>query len=295
MMVDLMLQLLALVILLGGIGFGYWLWARPYMAGADPWGKGLLMLLVVTGVGGFLGSPFWWFDFPQSFSWDLPPLASRLLASASLAFGVGCYLCLQHPTVRRVRRILLLTVIYLMPLVVAVLLFHLDRFNFAASITYGFFVLAVGIGITATVYLFRQPVIISDEPRDSLRASGLTKGWLILVGVLLGAWGLALFITDSGPSDLIWVWPGDLLTSRLIAVMLLAIAVTAFYSIQSKDTALLLLRILIVYGVGVVIAVFWNPAAIKILYVSVFGLLAVISYLIYVNERSVRRAQPVIT
>lgn len=289
-MPDLLLQLLGLIILLGGIGFGYWRWARPYMAQVGFWGKGLLMLLVVTGVGGFLGSPFWWFDLKQSFSWDLPPLASRLLASASVAFGMGCYLCLQRPTTQRVRLILLLTMIYLMPLVVAVLLFHLDRFDFTAPLTYGFFILAVGIGLATTLYLVRQPIIASDEPRDTIPASGLTKGWLILVGVLLGIWGLALFITDSGPSDLIWVWPGDLLTSRLIAVMLLAIAVTAFYSSRTKETALMLLCLLIVYGLGVVAANFWNPAAIKILYVSIFGLLALISSLIFVNERRTRPA-----
>ena len=240
-MPDLLLQSLGLIILLGGIGFGYWRWARPYMAQAGSWGKGLLMLLVVTGVGGFLGSPFWWLDLKQSFAWDLPPLASRLLASASVAFGVGCYLCLQRPTTQRVRLIFLLTMIYLMPLVVAVLLFHLGRFDFTAPLTYSFFILAVGIGSLSLVYLLRQPIIIGEELCDTAPASGLTRAWLILVGLLLGVWGLALFITDSGPSDLIWVWPGDLLTSRLIAAMLLAIAVTAFYSSLSKDTALMLL------------------------------------------------------
>lgn len=287
-MPDLLLQLLALMILLGGIGIGYWFWARPYMSRVGWRGKGLLLLLVVTGVGGFLGSPFWWLDLKQSFSWDLPPLASRLLAAASVAFGVGCYLALRRPTVRRVRLVLLLTVIYLMPLVVAVLLFHLDRFDFAASLTYGFFVLAVGIGLAATIYLIRQPVIVGDESRDTVPASSLAKAWLVIVGVLLGTWGLALLLTDFGPSDLIWVWPGDLLTSRLIAVMLLAISVTAFYSVSSKEATLIQLPLIIVYGLGVVAANLWNPAAIKVLYLSVFGLLALVSALIFVNEKGTR-------
>ena len=35
------------------------------------------------------------------------------------------------------------------------------------------------------------------------------------------------WVTDSGPVPFVWVWPGDLLTSRLIGVMLLTIAVGA--------------------------------------------------------------------
>jgi hypothetical protein len=277
MISDVFWQVIGLVILVGSVGFGYWRWVRPYATKVTAWGMGLLTLILLIGVGGLLGSPFWWLDVPQSFSWDLPPLAGRLLGSAGVAFAVGTYLCLQRPVYKRVRLILLLTAVYLLPLVLAILIFHLDRFDFAAPITYGFFILAAGIGIAVTVYLIRQPVLIADAPRDKALASGLITAWLVLVGLLSGGWGLALFATDAGPSTLIWVWPGDLLTSRLIAVMLLAIATVAFYSARNQEAARLLLVILVVYGMGVVLAVLWNPAAIKPLYVALFAILSGVS------------------
>jgi hypothetical protein len=284
-MTDLFWQLIGLLLLLTGIAIGYWRSVKPYQGRLSLWALGLVTLIMITGIGGLLGSPFWWLDAPQSFSWDLPPLAARLLASASISFAVGCYLCLQYPTFRRARLILLLTAIYLMPLVVAVLFFHLNRFDFFVPLTYGFFILAVGIGLATTLYLFRQPTIIPDSPLDTAPVNPLTNIWIILTGLLLALWGIALFLTDSGPSPHIWVWPGDLLTSRLIAVMLLALAVTAFYARTYRDTARLFLSIVIVYGLGVVAANLWNPAAIKVLYVAVFAALFIISALLLLTDR----------
>jgi hypothetical protein len=76
--------------------------------------------------------------------------------------------------------------------------------------------------------------------------------------MVTGLWGLALFLTDDGPSTLIWVWPGDLLTSRLIAVMLWAIAAGALYAMRYRDTASIMLTAMMVYGVGVALATGWN-------------------------------------
>ena len=74
----------------------------------------------------------------------------------------------------------------------------------------------------------------------------------------LTVWGVALFVTDKGPIPVIWAWPGDLLTSRLIAVMLLAIGAGAAYSARFADTAQVLLTVAAVYGAGVVLANLWS-------------------------------------
>ena len=75
-------QVLGLALLLGAIWFGWWRWIAPYRKGLDSQGVGLLMLAVLAIAGGFIGSPFWWTDAPNSFSWALPPLAVRLLGAA---------------------------------------------------------------------------------------------------------------------------------------------------------------------------------------------------------------------
>ena len=74
-------------------------------------------------------------------------------------------------------------------------------------------------------------------------------------------WGLALFVTDDGPWGLIWVWPGDLLTSRLIAVMLLTIASGAVYALRYADVSRVMLGVIAVYGFGVMLANLWNILA----------------------------------
>lgn len=106
--------------------------------------------------------------------------------------------------------------------------------------------------------LFRQPVILPDEPADSLPPDPPVGVWLGLVAFVTALWGLALFITDNGPSGLIWAWPDDLLTSRLIAVMLITIAVGAVYALRYDDVSRVMLGMIAVYGFGVTLANLWS-------------------------------------
>jgi hypothetical protein len=85
----------------------------------------------------------------------------------------------------------------------------------------------------------------SSEPADSLAPTARVCRSLGLVAAVTALWGLALFVTDSGPSGSIWVWPGDLLTSRLIAVMLLTIAVGAVYALRSVDVSRVMLGVIL--------------------------------------------------
>lgn len=274
---EIIVQLLGLFILVAGISVGYMRFIRPRADTLNIEARGLLLLLLLTMMGGFIGSSGWWIDAPQAFAWDLPALASRMLGAAAVAFGWLNYAVLQKPSQERIRLALFMLAIYLTPLALAIILFHRDRFDPSAPITYAFFILVIGMIIANGWYLLRQPTImpsLDDEP-PTLWISR----WLGLIAGLLSLWGLALFISDSGP-EAIWVWPGDLLTSRLIAVMLLALAVGALYSLRSADVARLMLSVIVVYGVGVVIANLINLAGgkpIKPVYLIAFGLLALIS------------------
>jgi len=287
-MLDLISQVFALAVLLGSAAWGYYRWVRP--RAHLPWGtQGFLMLIVLTLMGGFLGSPFWWLDVPQSFSWDLPPLAARMLASAGWSFAVACFLALERPTVRRLRLALLLLVVYLAPLVAVIFMFHLDRFDWTAPITYAFFAIAGGMALAALGYMFRTPLVIADEARDSAPAPLGVRAWVTAVAVSMGLWGLALFITDRGPSGLVWVWPGDLLTSRLIGVMLLAIAAGAAFSARYADTARLLSSVTLTYGLFVALANLWSAFVgkpIQFSYVIAFGVIGLGSALLLARTKT---------
>ena len=283
---GLLVQFLGLFALLGIVAWGYWRWIRPREVGIQ--GKGVLLLTIVTLVGGLLGSTGWWIDDPRSFSWNLPPLASRMLASAGWAFGVATFAALQRPVPHRMRLVLLMLATYLAPLLVAVALFHLDRFDPAAPITYTFFALVLLMTVSALWYLIRQPVIVPDTPAGSLPPGPLVRAWLGLVATVTALWGLALFVTDNGPSALIWAWPGDLLTSRLIAVMLLTVTVGAVYSLQYADASKVMLGVIAVYGFGVALANLWNVLASKPVnpsYAVAFGVMFLVSATLLIAER----------
>ena len=201
-MPTLLLQVFGLGFLLAGLGLGYWRWIKPHQDLS--WqGRGLLYLVVLTLMGGFIGSPFWWLDRPQSFSWDLPPLASRMLASAGWAFVVVSFLALQRPTLRRLRLVLILLFVYLTPLAVVIVLFHLDRFDSTAPIIYAFFGIVFLMVASTTGYLLQQPQTIPDDARDRALSSRVVRRWLAIVAMICGLWGTGLFVTDRGPSTLI--------------------------------------------------------------------------------------------
>jgi hypothetical protein len=275
---DVLIQFLGLLALLGALTWGYSRWVRTHKTTIS--GKLLLELHVLTFFGGVIGSTGWWFDIHSSFPWDLPPLASRMLAAAGWAFGVATWMALQRPIRRRVRLALLMLAVYLTPLLIVIPLFHLDRFNFSEPISVAFFILVLLLIVPTLWFLFRQPVILPDEAQDAVPANPAVSGWLGLVAIVTALWGVALFVTDNGPSNLIWVWPGDLVTSRLIGVMLLTIAAGAIYSLRYADTARMMLGVTVIYGFGLALASLWNALLgnpIKLSYAVVFGVIFVIS------------------
>jgi hypothetical protein len=276
---TLILQILGLLLLLVALAIGYRLWVWPHRLEAGLQAQGLLMLIVLTMMGGFVGSPVWWRDDPSAFSWDLPPLAGRMLAAAGWSFTVVCFLVLRKPTARRQRLVLLLLAVYLLPLAAAIFAFHLDRFDFSAPITYAFFTIVALMSASVLWYLLRPPpAIVPEGPERPVPT--WTRWWLRSAAIVTLVWGLALFWTDNGPSALIWAWPGDLLTSRLIGVMLLTIAAGAWYSQSAAGSAPAMLAMMVAYGVGVAAAGLGNVVAGKPLplgYFLAFSLMAVVS------------------
>lgn len=143
--------------------------------------------------------------------------------------------------------------------------------------------------IAAGWYLIWQPSILNGADTTPAGPDLLTRLWLRLIATLTGLWGLALFMTDQGFSSLIWVWPGDLLTSRLIAVMLLSISVGAVASLRDADLSRVMLAVTLTYGLGLALASLWNAFAakpVKLAYLLVFGLIFIGSTLLLLRKRS---------
>ncbi len=257
-MSAIVLQLLGLAILLAGVALAWRRWGRTPAGALRPLGRGILATVVVTLVGGLAGAPFWWMDYPASFSWDLPPLASRLLAAAGLAFGLSGILVLEWPSAARVKLYLVMLAAYLVPLVAAILVLHLDRFDWHAPITYAFFAVAGGLCGASMLHLARWPAGATAEGHTVPAPIAL---FLLAVAAVTGFWGLSLYVTASGPVALLWIWPADPLTSRLIGTMLLTLGLMSLMSRKDAGRASLSLTVLTIYGASVVAAGLMNIPA----------------------------------
>ena len=274
-------QICGLGLLLCALWLSWHRWIRPHRHNLNAQGVGMLMLAAFAVMGGLIGSPFWWVNDPDTFSWALPPLAARLLGAAAFAFAVtGCY-AVEHKEQRLIRSYVWMIAVYLAPLVAAILLFHLNRFDWQAPITYAFFAIAGGMAIAAIWHLVRGTRLGNEFAEAIVEpVPAMVHPWLWLVAVATGLWGLAMFVYPPGPWPQIWVWPQDALTSRLIATMLLTLCAGAILALQSAAQARMSLWMFTVYGVGAAAACFTNLAdgkPVPTTYAGAFCLLALIS------------------
>lgn len=280
-MSDAALFALAVILLLIALAAGFRRWGATDLG---PSGSGAVarFVLVSTAVGGIVGAPFWWLDLTPSFAWDLPPVASRMLAAAAFAFGLAGIVVLERPSEARTRLYLTLIPIYLVPLAVAVVLLHLDRFDFTAPVTYGFFAVVVVLSVGSLLTLSRS----ASYGRGSA-PSGPVSAWLLIAGIVLGIWGLALFAAPSTNYPLVFNWAKDPLSSRLIAAMLFTIAAAFLLSRSDLGRARLSLVFAGAYGVGVVAACLMNKLAglpMPPLYAGGFAVVAVGSLLLLMTD-----------
>ena len=250
-----------------------------------------MMLVILTMAGGFIGAFSWWADVQGGFAWDVPPLASRFLASAGWSFAFAAWMAVTLPTDRRLRLVLLMLFVYLAPLAVALLVLHLDRLDFAAPITYPFLAVVALLVVGPLIGLVRPPSVMPLSSVDEERASPLVRTWLVAVAAVTGAWSVALFAADTGPTSAIWVWPGDGLSSRLIGAMLLTISLAGLYAAPRRDTARIMTGVTLVYGIGLAVGSAWNAMAgkpVPVTYLLAFASIAAGSLLVLARDRATR-------
>ena len=251
-------QVFGMALLLVSVAAGYGLVRRRAgrpLTGPEPLA---VATLLATTAGGFWGAFAWWPDYPGGFSWDLPPLASRMLAAAGWAFAFAGVRALAVPTRPHLRQVLAMLALYLVPLALAIVTLHRDRFDPAAPITWAFFIIVGLLSLGALVALAR-PAALSLAPEPPAPAA--QRRWLAVLALVAGVWGLAMFLAPAGPIRMIWIWPQDPLTSRLIASMLMTLALAAWLGRDGRIRALTALGVTVVYGTGIALAGLVNLAA----------------------------------
>ena len=273
-------QLIGLVVLVLGTALGeVLLQRRMALAGAA---REARFLAVIAGVGGLVGVTVWWQNPDYAFAWALPPVAARFLAVAGVAFGAVALRAAWIGTIGHLRMIAAMLLVYLGPLAAAILLLHLDRFNPSAAITYAFFAIVLTMVILSMRALLRPP----DEVR------GLTSGMLGLGGFLAGLWGLVLFLWPAGPWPVLWPWPQDPLTTRLIAAMFLTVAAACHFAEgPAERRTAYILCLLYGAGIGVVVSLALlagKPASLA--YLIFWALVMVAAVRGLVSERAVSSA-----
>ena len=287
-----MFVVLGAVLLSGSLALGYFLWIRPVESKLDMNTRAVMLLVLLTLAGAFWGAVPWWLDKDDTFSWNLPPLASRMLGAAAIAFIPAGVFALTRPTPAKLRLQLVMLVVYLGPLVLAIVALHLDYFDFERPIVWAFFLLSGGMSLAALYFLLVHPEMSLPEDASPATQPPYLRVWLVAVAALMVAWGLALFVTDDGGAKGVWVWPGDPLASRLIGAMLLTVASTAAYALVRPATTSMALAVIGTYGIAGAVANVWQDfldKPVKEGYVVVLGAIGVVSSLVLLLTESMAR------
>lgn len=283
---ELIWQIFALALLVIGT-LAVWRMARS-KASPTPAAEGQLALVLFSAMttGGFLGGLAWWADYPASFAWDLPPLASRLLASAGWAYAAAGLYGLSRPDRAHMRLLAVLLAVYLAPLALAIAGLHLDRFDWQAAITPAFFAIVLPMTLGALWFSVR-PIALAPDVKTPA-AGPLPRTFLMVSLVAFGAWGLAIFALPDGPVKALWLWPTDPLTSRLIGVMLLALASASIMARRENRLTRAALLFHAVYGFCALAAVLWNLTSgkpVPLFYAAMLGGTGLAAALLLAKDR----------
>ncbi len=234
--------------------------------------------ILAAALGGLVGAPAWWQNLPQAFPWPLPGLAAEYLAVAGLAFALGFAMILWTGTIAALRLGAWMLLVCLAPLSVAIYGWHLARFDLSAPVTWAFATVVALLILGATNALLR---LNSNE-------RGLSGPIDTAIGTVAGLWGLVLFAWPEGPLTQIWPWPGDPLTTRLIAASFLSVASAGWLS-EGRAERRIALWIAAFHGAGIAAATGWTLATIgtgPILYLIVWAGIALAALWGLVTDRA---------
>jgi len=205
-------------------------------------------------VGGLIAAPFWWLDVESGFAWDLPPLASRMAAAMALAFAVCGWLVLSRPTIRRQRIYLAAMAACLLPPALTAALFHLDRFEGGRPGLWAYFLASGMLSVLAIAELASGFLTRPGMPSRRID-NPFVPLWLVMVGLAMVAWALALFLAPDTLFYSVFLWPDDALTSRLLGAGLLTVGVVNLLSTADEPSARMALLFTGTFGTGALAAI----------------------------------------
>jgi hypothetical protein len=211
-----------------------------------------------------------------------------MLGAAGFTFVVAALFTLVKPNPDKLRLMLAMIGVYMLPLAAAILAFHLERFDFGEPVVWGFFPLVALMCGAVLYFLLNMPSLGFTGTPDAGESQAIFKAWFLTVAVVTLLWGVALFVTDDGFSKDIWAWPGDLLSSRLIAVMLLTLATAVLFAVFRPSATTMALGIAATYGLAGALANIWQDFLGKPMqydYVAVLGVIGVVSGALLIWQR----------
>jgi hypothetical protein len=266
-----------------------YVWRKQPMKEYSPLPVHLLLLALIGG--GLLGGITNFLLLPNVWPWLMPPLAHRFLAAAAFSIFLSSLITWRRSRWLETEFILVNVLAYAIPLLLATFL-DIALIDFRKPVTLFYFFLVITAVIICLIYLWQTR---SDPtPNQTLRSH--TRTFLLVLGILSGVVGLLVF---AAPKQAGFVWPWAVLAawkpldSRLIASMLIMIAVGSFLARWRNDrgawqlTAFILWTYCVVVGVSLGLHAIATPALLiaDVTYIFIFVMLILSSLYLYLQER----------
>ena len=185
-----------------------------------------VIVLFLAGCGMFflpkVVAPFW--------PWTVAPFNASFLGAVYAAAMIAAVMQTAYARWSPTR--IVTPMIFIFTLIIILLsLVHLDRFDFQRPEVWIWFALYIVIPINAGVhiYLYRQ-----IPPADTTPPSMFGKNLLLIQGIILGVYGMALLVIPTTAAS-IWAWKIDIFHAQLYSVTFLTPALGAILLVKAAS------------------------------------------------------------
>ncbi len=185
-----------------------------------------VVVLFLAGCGMFflpkVVTPFW--------PWTVAPFNASFLGAVYTAAMIAA--AMQTAYARWSPTRIVTPMIFIFTLIIMILsLVHLDRFDLQRPEVWIWFLLYMIIPINAGVHILKYRQL---PPADTTPPSRFGKYLLLVQGILLGVYGMALLTMPSAAAS-IWPWKIDVFHAQLYSVTFLTPALGAFLLVKAAS------------------------------------------------------------
>ena len=185
-----------------------------------------VVVLFLAGCGMFflpkVVTPFW--------PWTVAPFNASFLGAVYTAAMIAAVMQTAYARWSPTR--IVTPMIFIFTLIIILLsIVHLDQFDFQRPEVWIWFLLYIIIPVNAGVhiYLYRQ-----IPPADTTPPSGFGKNLLLVQGIILGVYGMALLVIPTTAAG-IWPWKIDVFHAQLYSVTFLTPALGALLLVKAAS------------------------------------------------------------